>query len=1073
MLRLYLFGAPRIERDGLVVPLRRTKALALLAYLAMAGQPQDRERLIALLWPEFDEASARNNLRRELSLLKTMLDEELVVADRLQLAWNQQAHFWLDVHIFQQQRMLATQHGHTQGALCAECAAALQAAIQLYTDDLMAGFSVPDSQAFDEWQFFQREELRQQLGEALQMLISWHCRRGEYSLALAYARRSLSLDPLDEPGQRELMRLYACSGQQAAALRQYEECVRLLDNELGVEPEAATRELYEQIRSRTFAKPLLPPEPQGVTEQAMPAPVPVAVPVVKYNLPQSDGFVGRQRELADIIRRLTDPACRLLTLTGPGGIGKTRLALQAAHILAQEAGSDEAFADGVLFVALAAVRTADGLLAALASAAQFELGSNGLMQLYDHFRTKRMLLVLDNFEQLLDQAECIGALLTAAPRLRLLVTSREALNIQEEWFHPINGLSIPCADDDISGVAQLAHFDAIRLFEQHARRVRSDFTLSRVREPVVRLCRLVDGIPLALELAASWLKVVPVEQVVTALERDLDILTTRDRNIPERHRSMRVVLNESWAQLSPEQQHILAGMAVFVGGCTAEAAEAVAGASLPVLATLVEKSLVRSGSDGRFLLHELLRQYLEERLCASPEAEQQAYARHTEFFCAMAEQGEEELQGAQQLAWVERLSADQDNLRAVLRRLHTAGDTARLLRLGVALSHFWFIRGYRTEGRAWLQCGLDLLAATPTAQVPASLHGQALRGAGKLAFTQDDFAAAEVYHQASLEAFERAGDITGIEIALNNLGLAALYRSNLPAARSYLERSLVLAPQSGSEWNYAASTHNLAIVLSKQGDMASARPLFEESLALSRSAGDIFGILVSLVDYGNALAQYGDYAAASTLAEEALCLSRESNNIQLTSDALGILGLIALLRGQNRQACSIFEQVLAFNRTIDEGKSLPVDTLVYQGIALIREGDLAKAREQLRTALIIARSMPQHAQLQMVLWGMACLAASCGDYERAAQLFGTSEAYLRAQGQALLPAEHTLILPSVLLVRTALGQRASALAWAEGQRLAQEAACALAHQVILPEESTDAPYTLWEPALVQRRIAAA
>jgi DNA-binding SARP family transcriptional activator len=254
MLRLFLFGTPRIEHNGRTVPLRRTKGLALLAYLALTRQAQDRTTLLALLWPEFDDASARNNLRRELSLLKAALDTEILAVDRLQVVWNPQVDLWVDALDFHAQIAVYRGHKHTPSDACAACVEALTSAVRLYGDDFAAGFSLPDSPSFDEWQFFQREGLRQQLAEALQALVHWHSARQEYSTALELARRWLALDPLHEPAQRELMRLYALSGQQSAALRQYEESARLLEKELGVAPEDATIELYRQIRSRAFVR---------------------------------------------------------------------------------------------------------------------------------------------------------------------------------------------------------------------------------------------------------------------------------------------------------------------------------------------------------------------------------------------------------------------------------------------------------------------------------------------------------------------------------------------------------------------------------------------------------------------------------------------------------------------------------------------------------------------------------------------------------------------------------------------------------------------------------------------------
>jgi tetratricopeptide (TPR) repeat protein len=332
------------------------------------------------------------------------------------VAWNARVDVWVDVRTFQAQLAAARRHEHTTSAVCAECAAALATAARLHTDDFLAGFALPESPAFDEWQFFQRESLRHDLAEALAALSHWCGQRGEYGEAIAHARRWLALDPLHEPAQRGLKRLYAQSGKQSAALRQYEEAVRLLDREL----------------------------------------------------------------------------------------------------------------------------------------------------------------------------------------LRVLVTSRIALNIQEEWFHPVDGLSFPAAGDDTGGVERLAQFDALRLFDQLARRARSDFSLSREREHVVRLCRLVAGMPLVIELAASWLKVLTVGQIVSEIECDIDMLTARDQTLQERHRSMRAVLEEAWSLLAAADQRTLANLAVFSGGFDSEAAFAVADAALPGLANLVDKAMLRNSGVGDF-----------------------------------------------------------------------------------------------------------------------------------------------------------------------------------------------------------------------------------------------------------------------------------------------------------------------------------------------------------------------------------------------------------------------------------------------------------------------------------------
>jgi len=695
-LRLFLFGAPRLEHNSVPV-LRRSKALALLAYLAVRGVPQQREALLGLLWPEFDETSARNNLRRELSLLKTMLGQEVLVADRMQIALNPAAGLELDVAEWRAQLANVQRHAHPPGELCATCAAALAAAVRVYNDDFMSGFSLAESPAFDEWQFFLREELRRQLAGALQALIAWHAAIHSYDTALSYARRWLQLDPLHEPAHRELMRLYAWSGRHAAVLRQYEECARLLDDELGAQPKAETTELYAEIKARRLESPVqlaMPPAgAAGADEPPLAAPQQPPEHRPLHNLPSpTASFVGRRRELMDLIRRLTDPDCRLLTLTGPGGIGKTQLALQAAHTIAEGWAGTEELAGGVVFVPLAAIDTLSGFVSALGAAAQFNFYPNlpPTEQVLEYFRSKRMLLVLDNFEQLLEAVDFVGELLAAAPGLRLLVTSRTALNLQQEWFHPVDGLSFPAADAEIT---QLAQLDAVRLFDQHARRVRSDFSLHDAREAVVRLCRFVEGMPLAIELAASWLKVLSVDQVLAALQRSLDILTTRERNVAPRHRSMRAVLAQSWDLLPAGEQHMLAGLSVFRGGFTADAAEAVAGATLDVLAMLVERSFVRYERDGRYGVHELIRQYGGEQLKRSATAMAEACAAHGAYYIEFLAARRAALAGDDQPAAVAQILAEHENVLAAWQSATAQHNFAAIERVGQSLAVFYEFRG--------------------------------------------------------------------------------------------------------------------------------------------------------------------------------------------------------------------------------------------------------------------------------------------------------------------------------------------------------------------------------------------
>lgn len=970
MVRLFLFGTPRIELNGQVVPLRRTKALALLAYLALSGQPREREALLALLWPEFDSASARNNLRRELSMLKTTIGAEVLVADRLTVAWSAHAGSWVDVAVFQEQVAAWKQH-HPDQALCAECAERLEQAVRLYSEEFLDGFSLPDSPGFDEWVFFQREGLRQELAELLQALIGWYRTHGDHRTPIAYARRWLALDPLHEPAQRELMRLYTWSGQHSAALRQYEECARLLDAELGAEPEPETRELYEAIKARQLEPP---PASMGAgqahvarsaIDQVVRQPAPAA-PI--HNLPPTSGFVGRQRELADLLRRLTDPDCRLLTLLGPGGIGKTRLALRAAQILLEEWTGADGLADGVLFVPLAAVESYSGLISALAGAAQLEFrhDSPPHQQVLDHFRSRRMLVILDNFEHLLDTVGFVSELLAAAPGLRLLVTSRVALNLRDEWFHPLDGLAFPSSEEASAPIAHLARFDAVRLFEQHARRVSSDFSLSRSRAAVVRLCQLVEGTPLAIELAAGWLKLFSVEQIVAALEHSLDLLTARNSDTPARHRSMRAVLEESWSLLSDLEQRALAGLAVFPASFSAEAAEAVVGAGLDLLASLVEKALVRSGPDGRFQLHELLRQFAAEKLAADSQAGQLARARHSHYYLGLLAEREDRLRGCAQqtddryrarLAAVEEINREAANMRAAWRWAVDQRDLTALDRALYSYFIYFYMRWYIQEGEENYRYAADL-AIDPAEPLSVQVRARARIRRGAFLYVLGNYEAAVASIEEGL-ALGRELAIDGdIACGLISLGAIAGWRGDPAAAQRHLSAGLELGRALGDTYLVADALHELARLNGSYGDYGEGRRLARESLELSRAAGLTDWAAHALLTLAWSSACRGQYAAAEAYYRESLELSRQIGDTFGVATALGGIGWVAWCAGGERlqEARECIEQSLASSRALKQ--PLPISNYLGDlGLIAIDQGNEEQAWMYAQEGLALARGL--------------------------------------------------------------------------------------------------------------------
>ncbi|MCI0398980.1 MAG: hypothetical protein L0322_29160, partial [Chloroflexi bacterium] len=680
-LKLSLLGPLRIELDGVLVKVSTRKATALLAFLAVTRQSHSREALATLFWPELDQTRAHASLRSTLWALNKALGEEWLVVDRKMAGLQSGADLTLDVAVFRDRITSGQTHGHLPEVVCPVCLSSLAEAVELYGDGFLAGFTLPDSPAFDEWSYYQAEELRQAQAGALARLVSGYVAQGEFEVAIPYARRWLALDPLHEPAHRSLMQLYAWTGQRAAALRQYQACVELLDKELGITPQAETRQLYETIRDQRE----LPPPINVVGDQLLYSNLGAHLP--------STPFVGREEELAEIGRCLANPQCRLLTISGPGGIGKTRLALQAATL------HQVAYEHGATFVPLAAVASPAFLISAIADALAFQLsaGRDPKVQLLSYLRRRNLLLVLDNFEHLLDGTSLLSDILAAAPQVKVVVTSRTRLNVTWERTLNLRGLHFP-TEEDVSGVIE--RFSAVQLFLYSARRVNWNFALSAAERPgVLRLCQMVEGMPLGLELAASWVRVIPCAEIAQEIEHDLGFLATSLQGLPERQRSLRVVMAYSWKQLPDAEKRVFRMLSVFRGGFGREAAGQVAGASLAHLTMLVDHSFLYRISAGRFEVHELLRQFGAEELEADRLELEEAHDRHGRYFAAVLQERESRLKGRGQGEAIREIEEEIDNVRVAWRR---AVERRKSGEIGQALdSLFHFLRARNLFQEAW------------------------------------------------------------------------------------------------------------------------------------------------------------------------------------------------------------------------------------------------------------------------------------------------------------------------------------------------------------------------------------
>ena len=599
-LQLRLLGSFQfIRAEEYAVEFRSEKERALLAYLAIEGfRPHSRDVLAGLLWPEQSDAVAHNNLRVTLHRLRQAIGDlnagpHLLDVSRETIQLIHNGRLWVDVSAFQELLSRISHHNHGKLATCQECMTWYAQAAALYQGEFLQGVYPVDSVLFSEWAALKRERLHLQALQALYLLTNYCRRRGELDLALGYARRQLELEPWREEAHSQVIHILALRGERSAALRQYERCRQVLMEELGIEPAKDTVTLFESILASRKRR--------------------------RHNLPlQTTPFLGRKSELNQVSEYLFDPDCRLLTILGPGGIGKSRLALQAAEAQIYT------YLQGVFLVQLAGITTQADMILVIAGALdlQFHLVGDPKRQLLDHLREKEVLLVLDNFEQLLGPDPSLGIgiledLLKNTPGVRLLITSRQRLNLSREWVFILHGLPYP---ENVYAPG-LEDYEAVRFFLNSAHRTSPGFQLTNGDILfIVRICQLLVGVPLAIEMAAAWIRVMSPEQILQEIENNLDFLSGSYPDYPERHRSLRATFEHSYNLLAPNEQLVLSRLSIFPDSFNRSAGERIAGASLAILSSLSDSSLLEHirlndrRSRPRYRMHKLIKQFSREKL---------------------------------------------------------------------------------------------------------------------------------------------------------------------------------------------------------------------------------------------------------------------------------------------------------------------------------------------------------------------------------------------------------------------------------------------------------------------------
>ncbi len=780
-------------------------------------------------------------------------------------------------------------------------------------------------------------------------------------------------------------------------------------------------------------------------------------------------FVGRQQEVAAVKQLLS--RTRVLTLTGVGGVGKTRLAMRIA---AEVAGD---FPDGVFWVELAALH--DAALVPQALAKSLDLRESPKQSLADtlahYLLSKHLLLVLDNCEHLLSAVTPLGQhLLRTAPDVRMLATSRQPLGMSGETAWLVPSLSLPPLESNVPSsmsnvVGDIGRSDAVQLFLERASAILPEFTLTAQNAAaIVQICRRLDGLPLAIELAAARVKVLTVEQIAARLDDAFGLLTGGNRlALIPRHQTLRAAMDWSYDLLSADEQQLFRRLAVFAGGFTLEAAEYVCarmrvgepGGSLPdphtplldLLSDLVDKSLVISEtlgrSEARYHLLETIRQYALEQLEASEELNT-LRARHLDWYLALAERAAAELSGAEQVAWLARLEQEHDNLSAALRWAQARGGDELALRLALALSGFWDSRGYLSEGRErWV----ELLGRIE--KMEADLRIKALNAAAWLAWRQDDNDTAGALFEQSQALARTAGAPHALARALAGLGEVARSRSNYPVALGYFEESLALYRALEDKRAVANTLKNLGNVAWEQGNFAAARSHYHSGLAIQRELADESGIAVTLFNLGGIAMAQGDYAAARPLLAESLALGRALGNKRMIAFALRSLGTVALKQGDAAAARAPSEESVALFRELGEKINLAF-SLHNLASVIQRQGDPATAAALVREALFLLQQPGYKRGIWICLDHLAQLAYALGQLLRSAHLFGAAEALRDSVNVPLEPSERAERERMISAMRSTLGRDAFAAAWADGRALTLDAAMSYAREIAASPVST-------------------
>lgn len=977
MLDVRLFGEFKVSLDNQPIEISARSMQSLLAYLILnAGTAYRREKLAGLLWPESDEKNARHNLRQTLWRLGKAIGKDFFMTDKDSVGFNPQAEYRLDVAVLQDK----SAEWNTTDQLVRS--------VSVYTDILLPGF-------YEDWILLEQERLQAIYEDRMQMLLERLVHEGRWRETREWAESWIAQGHVPEAAYRALMVAHAGLGDQAGVTAVYQRCVEALEEEIGVAPSPETQSLFQRISSGQDL-----PELQGKDTK----------PSSKVKLPhQPNPFIGRKNELKELAALLTDPTIRLVNILGSGGIGKTRLAIEAARA------QSDAFVDGIYFVSLASLDDPNLIATPIANAINFsfpmqdqldDAGKNPQnQQLLAYLGDKQMMLVLDNLEHLLAGLPLIADMLQFTSEVKILTTSRQRLGLRGETVFTVGNMLVPEKINN-EGMVIVEDYDALQLFANCAQRAQPKFDLtSNNLKDVITICQLVGGLPLGIELAAAWVGLLAPQEIAAEIKTSLDFLSSNYHDMPDRQQSIRSVFESSWRRLTEIEQEVFQRLSVFRGGFTRPAAEYITGATVQILMALVNKSLIQPDYTGRYHIHELLRQFGSEKQREAGETER-TRDRHLEFFLNMAKESEPYLWGSEQVKWLNLLELEHDNLRAALEwSLTGEGKTDLGLRLAGSLENFWSARGYFSEGREHLSAAL----ARPEAFERTAPRAKALHAAGLLAYIQSDY-------PATLPLLEES---------------ISIYRDLAPSGRQGLANALI----------------TLGDMETEVGDYASASSLMKEALDIMRGLNDQRGIARALWQLGQCAVRPGDFEQAVQYYEMALPLLRQIGDKSHTAIALSGLAEVAVRRGDYERAYILEEESLALRREIDETWGIAISLANFAWIAL-RQNDLKQAAALLAESITLRHEIGDKGGIAWCLEKLAEIALTTGQqasasrrdegFRRAARLFGAAEALRAPVNSSIDLVDQPEYERLVAIVRAELDEAAFTDAWAEGQAMTLE-----------------------------------